>query len=220
MAVAKVRFVGQAQAVYFSLMHASMTSATTRSVEMEIKYKAQELMERTMVNLKIIDALHKVGEGTGELDPFEVTQLVNSFLGALAYPWERLKLRHHGDEPWSLGYEEMMDRYGFPQLRPSQATDTPPKNFRDMVRQLRNGMSHGNIEFYSDLRRDIAHVEVWNCEGGKRTWGTRMSISEMRQFLDGFVKFASDSLVERTGNEEYRCRERDSNPHGVTPAAF
>jgi hypothetical protein len=57
-------------------------------------------------------------------------------------------------------------------------------------------MSHGNIEFYSDLKREIAHIEVWNNCGGERTWGTLMTVETMRQFLDAFVKFAKDPLLE------------------------
>ena len=43
------------------------------------------VMERTMFNLNFIKD-HKQEDG-----PWEITQLVNSFLGALAHPWEELK---------------------------------------------------------------------------------------------------------------------------------
>lgn len=52
------------------------------------------IMDRTMSNLKLVQRLHKEaverGDQVDELGPFEVTQLVNSFSGALAHPWERV----------------------------------------------------------------------------------------------------------------------------------
>jgi hypothetical protein len=44
-----------------------------------------DIMRRTMANLEFVEE-HKSANG-----PFEVTQLLNSFLGALAHPWENLK---------------------------------------------------------------------------------------------------------------------------------
>jgi hypothetical protein len=160
-----------------------------------IRYKAQELMDRTMTNLGIIDSLHSSNRSADGLHPFEVTQLVSSFQGALAYPWEKLRIRHHGDEPWDIEFGELEKRYGFPKLCPARSDDTSPENFRDMIQQLRNGMAHGNIEFYSDLKREIGHIEVWNQQNGRRTWGTSMTAKQMRQFLEAFVRFAKNPLV-------------------------
>jgi hypothetical protein len=52
----------------------------------------RDVMRRTMANLAFIER-HKSDSG-----PYEVTQLINSFLGALAHPWEDMKseLRHMG----------------------------------------------------------------------------------------------------------------------------
>ena len=41
-----------------------------------------DTMRRTMMNLAFLER-HSAEDG-----PFEVTQLINSFLGALAHPWE------------------------------------------------------------------------------------------------------------------------------------
>jgi hypothetical protein len=44
-----------------------------------------DIMRRTMRNLAFIGQRVSIG------DPFEVTQLINSFLGALAHPWGKLE---------------------------------------------------------------------------------------------------------------------------------
>lgn len=45
----------------------------------------RDIMRRTMANLTFVE-MNAQPDG-----PFEVTQLINSFLGALAHPWELLK---------------------------------------------------------------------------------------------------------------------------------
>jgi hypothetical protein len=44
-----------------------------------------DVMRRTMFNLRYIE------ESSADFGPYEVTQLVNSFMGAFAHPWERFK---------------------------------------------------------------------------------------------------------------------------------
>jgi hypothetical protein len=50
---------------------------------MEPFEEVKDLMKRTMFNLRFVEE-HKARNG-----PYEVTQLINSFLGAMAHPWER-----------------------------------------------------------------------------------------------------------------------------------
>jgi hypothetical protein len=55
----------------------------------------RDIMQWTMMNLEFIEAQPR-DPRTG---PFEVTQLVNSFLGALAHPWIRRLPRSAGAGP-------------------------------------------------------------------------------------------------------------------------
>lgn len=156
-----------------------------------------------MTNLDIIFSLHDAKQVIDGKRPYEVTQLVNSFLGALVFPWEDVRTRGTTDEPWNLSLEDVRTRYKFPDLTGSKSADTEPKDFRDMIRQLRNGFAHGNIEFYSDSRREIGHIEVWNFDPRlrARTWGAHMTVREMGQFLEAFHAFAKDPLVEQAGRK-------------------
>jgi hypothetical protein len=101
---------------------------------LEIKYKAKELMERTMTNLDIIFSLHDAKQVIDGKRPYEVTQLVNSFLGALVFPWDDLRTKGTTDEPMNLSLEDVRTRYKFPDLKGSKSADTEPKDFRDMIR--------------------------------------------------------------------------------------
>jgi len=64
-----------------------------------------DVMNRTIYNLHFIEDEAK-NEG-----PYEVTQLVNSFLGALAHPWEKFKI-----ELETISLEEAQDK-GWPLVK-------------------------------------------------------------------------------------------------------
>jgi hypothetical protein len=130
-----------------------------------------------MANLEYIESAAKA---TG---PFEVTQLINSFLAALAHPWERL--RHELNE-MPLGMA------GWPVSRKERASDDDPKSLRDLVRCIRNALAHGNIELLPSARGDIKALRIWNVHKGLRTWGTILTVAEMRKFLICFVALAEE----------------------------
>src|SRR5438876_2348403 len=92
-----------------------------------------DLMRRTMENLAFVEA-HADPNG-----PFEVTQLVNSFLGALAHPWEKFTAE--------LGKVSIAqaEADGWPRLTKEYATDRDPRDLGELLRLVRNGMAHGNI---------------------------------------------------------------------------
>ena len=129
-----------------------------------------------MANLEFIET-HASNAG-----PFEVTQLINSFLGALAHPWEQLKTDLN-----SMPIEEAI-AHGWPELRTERSSDRQPVTLGDVIRLLRNGIAHGNIDFHSDGTGRIAALRIENKnKQGRRTWGTIVAPADMRQFLQQFV---------------------------------
>ncbi|MBA3450821.1 MAG: hypothetical protein H0T18_06390, partial [Chloroflexia bacterium] len=97
-------------------------------------------MYRTIQNLEFIE-LHK-----DHYSPFEVTQLINSFLAVVAHPWDQLLDKCQLEK---LGLEsEVFRECGFP-VFPSLPVEGEPvavNNAYDLLRILRNGMAHGNME--------------------------------------------------------------------------
>ncbi len=141
----------------------------------------RDLMRRTMRNLEFIES-HRSDTG-----PFEVTQLINSFLGAMAHPWETLK-----DELDSILITDGMPK-GWPEIRRGQASDECPASLGDLIRLLRNGIAHGNIQFLPDATRQISalHIENKNQQG-RRTWGCILTPKEMKLFLQQFVRIVEE----------------------------
>ncbi len=93
----------------------------------------RDVMGRTIRNLEFVE------RNAAPTGPFEVTQLINSFIGALAHPWEQLKAELN-DMPLS-------DAAGWPIVRKELVNDADPDSVGELVRLLRNAIAHGNIDF-------------------------------------------------------------------------
>jgi len=142
--------------------------------------------ERTETNLVHLERAFAAGA-----DVHLITQLVNSLVGFVVFPWER-------------GVNERLERLpldealgaGWPAWRiQSGACST----LGDLVRYLRNGVSHGHIEFSSD-ERELAQVfiTVSNYRNSRAVAPNFVAIiraDELRKFCRKF----SDEVVQAIG---------------------
>ncbi len=141
----------------------------------------RDVMHRTKDNLDYI------WRRKDERGVWEVTQLVNSFLGALAHPWEQWQ--HEPQLKLSLADAQAQ---GWPTVEKDDPRDEDPQNLRDLLRLVRNAMAHGNVEFLNDGNNEIRAVRFWNEDGGWRTWGATLDVPTLRQFLDCFIQLAAE----------------------------
>lgn len=136
----------------------------------------RDIMRRSMANLEFIER-HATVAG-----PFKTTQLLNTFLGALAHPWEMF--RDHDALRVDLAAAEAD---GWPSIRKQLPSDRDPRNLNDLVRMLRNGIAHGNIEFLPAGDGTIGALKIWNCPPRqRRDWGAIISVRDMRALLTKF----------------------------------
>lgn len=155
------------------------------------------LMYRTIQNYEFIE------QKKDHNGPFEVTQLINSFLALVAHPWDQLLDKN------KLGFgidSRVFKDCGFPSF-PRLAVEGTPANIDtayELLRVLRNSMAHGNMELLDrkalrKLRQtgplarvaetEIAGLELWNQnDGGIVTWRTALSIYELQQVLNGMMR--------------------------------
>jgi HEPN pEK499 p136 len=136
-----------------------------------------DVMRRTIENLKFVE---KYATSNG---PYEVTQLINSFLGALAHPWEALSADLNS-LPVTKAAEE-----GWPVIRKLEGNDPPPQTLGKLVAVLRHSLAHGNIEFLSDSAGNISALRVRNFDNSRKVikWGAIIKIFDLRHFLTCFV---------------------------------
>ena len=93
----------------------------------------RDIMRRTMQNLEFIE---KHAEPNG---PYEVTQLLNSFLGALAHPWETYR-----DDLAPMSLDAARDA-GWPKIVKESPRDRDPDSLGDLIRLMRNAVAHGML---------------------------------------------------------------------------
>jgi hypothetical protein len=173
----------------------------------------RDIMRRTKRNLEIIEqrvAEERLeGVAIDKFGPYEVTQLVNSLLGAVALPRER-ELRKALSE---ISMIDAINRYKFPSLvdeypdhpprvpvRRDEEVNVKPENLDDFVRLLRNAFLHGNIELLGDVGEEIRSIRFENRYRGKPTWGSTIAVAELRNLVTSFCTLA-ESLYEERENK-------------------
>lgn len=143
-------------------------------------------MQRTMANLEFI---RKAADPNEDREPYEVTQLVNSFLGALVHPWEK----HKGifGEP----IEDVVGK-GWPEIRTEVPEDFQPSNLGQLIEQMRNAMAHAGIQYLPKDNVKIEAIRMVNVDPRckHRVWGAVVTVDDMRAFLQKFV----DTFAART----------------------
>ena len=148
---------------------------------MQPKDRLYDIMMRTVYNLKYIE------ENKDSNGPYETTQLLNSFIGAVAHPWEKYK-----QELNAITLDEAQVR-GWPIIEKERPDDKDPENLGDLIRLMRNGIAHGNIIPYPDSNMEIRSVLIWNLKpNGTRDWGAVLPVDILRQFLFKFVELATN----------------------------
>jgi hypothetical protein len=150
----------------------------------------RDIMRRTMANLAFVE------DNARPDGPFEVTQLINSFLGALAHPWEALQ-----SELMALPLSEATER-GWPALPKERETDRDPSSLGDLVRLMRNSFAHGNITFLPGAKGEIKALCVWNTHPSnrQRTWGAIVTVDDARTFLFRFAELAEEIHARQVGH--------------------
>jgi hypothetical protein len=144
---------------------------------MEYQNLIEDFARRTRDNLRHLQALKSSGA-----EVYEVTALVNSMLGLLVFPQQRY-VNSIPETPI-----EELSRQGWP--IPSVVGNFPQvRNLRQLVRHLRNAISHFNVKFCADGAGQIAGLVVWNVDprSGRTTWKARLSVSDLDAIAHRFI---------------------------------
>lgn len=132
---------------------------------------------RTRENLRHLRMMQASGA-----EVYEVTALVNSMLGLLVFPQQK-----YVDSIPETPIEEL-SQFGWPI---PEVVDNFPQvsNLRQLVRNLRNAISHFNVEFFADDSNQIAGLVVWNIDprSSRTTWKARLSVSALDSIAHRFI---------------------------------
>lgn len=177
------------------------------------------LIYRTLTNLDYITANKHHG------GPFEITQLINSFMGVFAHPWDQLldKSKLETERLSSTRFREC----GFPELPqfPPEGEGTRMESIHDYLRVLRNAMAHGNFKLLDrkELRslrqrgtlpkvseKEITGLRLWNTpmNSDRKNWITVLDIYEMRNCIEAMARLCEKrSLWKDEIRVEFEKRE-------------
>ena len=137
----------------------------------------EDFARRTRDNLRQIQSLKDAGESV-----YEVTALINSMLGLLIFPQQKF-IDSIPELP--LG---TLEANGWP--IPTVIENFPQvTNLRQLVRHLRNAISHFNIEFVSDQMNQIVGLKVWNVDprSKRTTWKAELSLAQLDEIAFRFI---------------------------------
>lgn len=140
--------------------------------------------ERTRKNLDYIEKAFKSNE-----DVHVVTQLVNSLLGLVVFPWEANFVKRIQ----STSLHELSEK-GWPQWNITAGTC---ETLGQLIRLLRNGVAHKHIEFSSESRlADRVVLTIWNCRKKNEApnWVASIRADHLRSFCQKFVELLRDTI--------------------------
>lgn len=110
-----------------------------------------------------------------------VTQIINSSLGLIVFPWEkRVDLKIRGKRLNAL------DKSRWPQW----AETKPSKGLGELIHNLRNAIAHANIQFSSDDREPSKVTITFESENGD--WQATISALDLRTFCLRFIELVEE----------------------------
>lgn len=149
----------------------------------EIDNLVLDFAHRTRKNLEFIEA-HR---GDADSQVYEFTQLINSLLGLLVFPKESF---------WDSLPETPLSELvaaGWPDIKPVQGC-LKEDNLRQLVRTLRNGIAHFNLEFMTNKQNKLSGVCIWNGDKDKPTWKAKLTTEELKIIVDKFIEIIESMM--------------------------
>jgi hypothetical protein len=155
----------------------------------------KDFAQRTLRNLEYIENHAESGE------VFEATQLINSMLGLLIFPQQEF---YDSIPETSLAD---LEKQGWPRISTSGDLTMLPKDaktLKGLMRYLRNGIAHFNLEFLADESSQIYGIRIWNLAGGElsgtKNWEAVISLEDLRILLRKFEALIQGMPPKRLGH--------------------
>jgi len=139
-----------------------------------------DFVQRTRQNLRAAQRLHSSGQGQF----YEVTHLINSLLGLVVVPHERMLNKLPATTLADFQTEGL-------ELTILPARRSGPADLKELVHGMRNAVAHFKLEAAGDGGPEIESLTLWNTTpDGTLLWGVRFTPSELR----GFVEHLAETL--------------------------
>ncbi len=140
--------------------------------------------ERTRENLEFILEASSRGQHV-----HAVTQLVNSMLGLVCFPWETVVLDRAKQVPF-----DTLPKDGWPQFN---LTLGKCDTLHDLLWHLRNAVAHGHMTYSSDsLNPNEVEIrfEDQKTKNSPVNWVASLRADDLKEFCHRFAKFVDDTI--------------------------
>lgn len=140
--------------------------------------------DRTKKNLEYVRLAYERGK-----DVHDVTQIVNSLLGLIVFPWAE-----SFDEKVKGTRLDDLEKDGWPEWK---VTLGSCETLGQLIHKLRNGTSHRHLQFSSDSRvANEVEITFWDqkTKSTHRHWEARIMASDLRVFCVKFADLLEDTI--------------------------
>ncbi len=143
-----------------------------------------DFASRTLHNLELIRKFHKTQP---KRKAYEVTQLINSMLGLLVFPKEQ----YLDDIPDKTLEELKAEGWPIPEVRPGY---NQAKTLKQLLRFMRNGITHFNVEFLPDHNNEIVGIVIWNNRpNGTTNWKAELPLEQIEAISLRFIDLLTEN---------------------------
>lgn len=155
---------------------------------MEFDKTYYDFIDRTETNLRLIEEYTSRGNDKA----YEVTQLINSLLGLIVLPKEKELVKAS-----DLLLELSEQGWVFPV---ACCGTKNPRTLPQLVRHIRHGIAHWNIDFISAPDKTLSGVRITNnlitTKKGKKNitieWAGEFTVETMRRFVKRLAALAKE----------------------------
>lgn len=143
-----------------------------------------DFARRTKKNLEFVEKFVLSYPLDSNVEVFEVTQLINSLLGLLVFPQQRFYSDKKLDIPLS-----QLRTDGWPDIKVIEGR-LREDTLKGLLRYLRNGVSHFNIEFTINEDGNLSGIRVWNIPQDSKIcdWKAELKLVELKAIVFKFIE--------------------------------
>lgn len=147
-------------------------------MELASRNESLGFAERCRKNLTFIEQAKQSGH-----DVHVVTQIITSSLGLIVFPWEYKADRKIRGTALSTLHESRW---------PMWTETIPSKGLGQLIKNIRNAIAHGNVQFSSDDREASNVVVTFKSKNGD--WQATMAAHDLKHFCLRFIEFIEDTI--------------------------
>lgn len=131
-----------------------------------------DIMRRSLINLEFIYKNHE------KHAVYEITQLVNTFLGAFIHPFERSSkgrafIAYFAARPTPIDVTY-------------QIREGDNVTYYDFIQYIRHALAHGNMRYNPNAIKQIESITIWNVRNGSKVFKCTINTHDMKTLLLDF----------------------------------